>query len=121
MVVCQTWISESLTQRLSYVSVANLCISSRLSTPNELPCAGAGTPAITTGPGPGPGSAATGNSWRFSDRAAGGAFDFEPDGVILVVARWEAATLKYVHFSSRVVQFEHGGPRSSHLTRLFLH
>lgn len=32
-----------------------------------------------------------------------------------------AATFKYVHSNSRVVQFEHGGPRSSHLTRRLLH
>jgi hypothetical protein len=32
-----------------------------------------------------------------------------------------AATFKYVQSSSRVVQFEHGGPRSSHLTRRLLH
>lgn len=63
------------------------------------------------------GTAATGEPWPSRDR---GTSDVELGGVVWVVVR-RAATFKYVHFNSRVVQFEHGGPFSSHLTRLALH
>lgn len=110
-VICQIVISESLRQRLLYVSVENLCINSRLSMPNEFVWVGATGMA-------GPGIAATGEPWPSRER---GTSDVELGGVRCVVARRAAATFKYVHFNSRVVQFEHGGPCSSHLTRLLLH
>lgn len=115
MVICQIFISESLIQRLSYVSVANLCISSRLSIPNEFVWAGAGTGIAVGTARPG---TAVGEPWPSRGR---GTSDVELGGVRWAVARRAAATFKYVHFNSRVVQFEHGGPCSSHLTRLFLH
>lgn len=74
--------------------------------PNEFVCTGAAV-------------AATGEPRQASDRAAS---EFELGGVLWVfVARpLAAATFKYVHSNSRVLQFEHGRP-SSHLTRLLLH
>jgi hypothetical protein len=82
--------------------------------PNEFVWAGAETGILATAR---PATAATGEPWPSRDR---GTSDVELGGVIWVVAR-RAATFKYVHFNSRVVQFEHGGPFSSHLTRLVLH
>lgn len=77
--------------------------------PNEFVWAGATGTA-------GPGIAVTGEPWPSRER---GMSDVELGGVRCVPRR--AATFKYVHFNSRVVQFEHGGPFSSHLTRLLLH
>lgn len=109
-------ISESLIQRLLYVSVENLCINSRLSMPKEFAWAGAETGTVVATARPG--VAATGEPWPSRERDTS---DAELGGVRCAVARRAAATFKYVHFNSRVVQFEHGGPCSSHLTRLLLH
>ena len=88
-VICQIIISESLIQRLLYVSVEYLCINSRLSMPKEFVWADAGTGIVVVTAGPG--IAATGEPWPSRER---GTSDAELGGVRCVVTRRAAATFK---------------------------